>query len=1116
MSIAKAEQKEVFDFNIPRQGIESALNALAGSTSKLLLFPYETVQLEESNPVVGRCTLTDALSVMLQGTGLRGDLTESGVITISQNINEVDGNKMKKNKSSRFDTGFRFRKKIVAAAVLSMCGTANVVAQEQEDAADAALEEVIVTGIRASLSRAADVKRNDKRIVDAIVAEDIGKLPDNNIAEALQRITGVSLNRDFGVGEGVSIRGLSQNRVELNGRTTVGDSRDGIALDDFPASFVRSIEVVKSPTADMIEGALGGTVSLKTFRPLELNGLTVAGSVDGEFADKTEEWAPVVSGSIGNNWDLGDAGSFGAIFNVSYQDREIRQDNFNNNQNIITADSAQGQELNALLGPSPAANGSYVLRDQNTLETFTEVRERTAANLSLQWAPASGAGNIYFEYNTTDRSGSQDGNQILEVGGSAVFDSRTTVNGNGDLNNYTLDGAFAIPKTWAEFRETESDTTALGGEWNITDRLRVSAEVSRATSDTVQPRTEFNLRPINRTRFEQYADAVEAGEIAGNFVDGCLGTFNCRSDVNLFFSQSGDNLPSVTFSDQVTGAPVNPYLNPENLTFRALFHNEAVIENEETAARIDFEFDTGSEIVHTLKAGYRATEREYNFVDNVFGIDLNGDGNPTLNPNNIHRSTFDSNGRPTSQGIADIEALFPGSTGVVARENLFSQTGRSGQFDNEAFLVFLGTQLADLEGTFDVVQGLLAGTNLALSGDLADNRFLDQNSFRDITEDTDAFYVTADIDYGRLSANIGVRYVETDLTSTSFENGQLVTDTNSYDDTLPSVNINYRINDSTQLRFAYAEVLRRPDFVELSSALNIDTAIVNASSGSVELDPFRATQYDLSLEHYWGSGNVVSVAIFYKDIESFLNNTSSCAASPLAAAQNTTEFDNICLLDTPGIDNPNIVLTSRSAFPNQDDGIAALAALASQGLTGIVNQSRSNGESGTVEGIELGYQQSLDFLPGVWSNLGFGLNYTYADSAQPNGNQLLNISENTFNAQVYWEGERLQLRAAYNFRDSYLDDEEERRVERIGELALGSSTNDESDPLFDPTSGNVFVDDRGQLDISASYDINDSLTAVFNIVNVLEEPTLRNNALGGIWKYSESDRRVSFGIRGNF
>ena len=111
---------------------------------------------------------------------------------------------MIKNKSSRFS------KKLIAVTVLSMCGIGSVMAQEESTSDDSVLEEVVVTGIRASLSQAADLKRNDKRIVDAIVAEDIGKLPDNNIAEALQRITGVSLNRDFGVGEGVSIRGLSQ------------------------------------------------------------------------------------------------------------------------------------------------------------------------------------------------------------------------------------------------------------------------------------------------------------------------------------------------------------------------------------------------------------------------------------------------------------------------------------------------------------------------------------------------------------------------------------------------------------------------------------------------------------------------------------------------------------------------------------------------------------------------------------------------------------------------------------------------------------------------------------------------------------------------------------------
>jgi len=927
MSLAKAEENKVYDFNIQRQGIESALNALAGSTGKLLLFPYETVQLEKSNPVVGRCTVNDALLVMLHGTSLRGDLTEGGVITISQNTNEVDGNKMKKNKSPRSS------KRIVATAVLSMCGAAsNVVAQEEA----APLEEVVVTGIRASLSRAADVKQNDSRVVDAIVAEDIGKLPDNNIAEALQRVTGVSLNRDFGVGEGVSIRGLSQNRVELNGRTTVGDSRDGVSLDDFPSSFLKAIEVVKTPTADMIEGALGGTVSLKTFRPIELDGLTIAGSVDAEYADKTEEFAPIINASIGNNWDLGDAGVFGAIANISYQDREIRQDTFNNRTILIS-----GDDVPASVGPANTPSGDFLLRDQNTQEVFVEGRERTALNLALQWAPASGAGSVYLDVNTTDRSGFQDGNQILEVAGSPVFNANTTQDQNGQLSNYTLEGVFAIPKTWSTFRETESTSSALGFEWDFTDRLKMSGEIAIATSDSDEPTSQFNLRPINRDAFAQYADAYVPGE--SNFVDTCRGEFNCRHTSNLTFTQNLGSLPSVVYSDPAI------YTNPDNLTFRAFWHDDIVTENDETAVRLDFDYDTGWDVVHRVKAGYRTTERDYRFTQRRYRAD------------NVFSDAFTNVGtaqeRPFSVGIADIEAQFPGSTNVVAYDNLFSQTGRSGEFDLDTFRVFRGEQLSDAQGTFEIVQQLLAGTNFAVAGTLDDNTVLDTNSFRDITEDTNAFYLSADIAYGDLSAVIGARYVDTDISSSVFENGQIIQDTNSYDDLLPSININYLINDNTQIRFAAAEVMRRADFDELSSASNINAFATIATAGSVELDPFRATQFDLSLEHYFGSGNLVSFAVFYKDVESFLSSETTCVASPLTATQNVTEWEGICRLETAGVDNSNLLFSSQADFAgaaNIDEaGFAFTEAQRNAGLTGIRTARRSNGENGTVEGFEI-------------------------------------------------------------------------------------------------------------------------------------------------------------------
>ena len=385
---------------------------------------------------------------------------------------------------------------LISAAALILMTSSTLAAQESENTsatADKNIEVIEVKGILNSMKAAAMLKRTDGRIVDAVVAEDIGKLPDNNIAEALQRITGVSINSDFGVGDSVSIRGLPQNRVELNGRSTIGDSRDGISLQDFPSSFLKTVEVVKSPTADMIEGALGGTVSLRTVRPLELDKLTAAMSLDAEYADKTENVAPIFSGSVGNNWDFDEMGTFGAIAMFSYQDREIRQDE--------TSSRVKPQDIviNAQEGNTPSGNA--IVRDEHSIEQYVEKRERTAVNLSLQWAPHSGNGMVYLDLSGTKRSGEQAGNSILGVAGSLSTDANTTQDANG-VNNYTLTNEFGIPKTYSDFRDTDSFSNALGAEWNLTDSIKISGEVAVASSESIRPDSEFTLRPIEKSTFE--------------------------------------------------------------------------------------------------------------------------------------------------------------------------------------------------------------------------------------------------------------------------------------------------------------------------------------------------------------------------------------------------------------------------------------------------------------------------------------------------------------------------------------------------------------------------------------------------------------------------------------
>jgi TonB-dependent receptor len=1013
---------------------------------------------------------------------------------------------MKLNKISSVFNASRDTNKnltIFGAALTAMLSMPAYAAEESTENTkkEKEIEVIQVTGIASSLAAAAAMKRYDGRIMDAIVAEDIGKLPDNNIAEALQRISGVSINTDFGVGESVSIRGLSENRVELNGRSTVGDSRDGISLDDFPSSFLKSVAVIKSPTADMIEGALGGTIQMETVRPLELEGMTAAMSLDAEYADKTENTAPIFNGSIGNNWDLDENGTFGAIFMASFQDREIRQDEFYNRVRLYDED------VNGMTANTPS--GAFAVREQNTQDQYVEQRERTALNLSLQWAPNSGDGSIYLDVNQTKRDGSQAGNSILDVGGSRAYNANTTQDANGQINNYALTGAFTIPKTWSEFRKTESSSSALGGDWQLTDNIKISGEISIATSESSEPESELNLRPVNHTNWNEWAAQYDPAEWAGNqsnaYDDECRAEFDCRHTVDVAMNQSGDSIPSVVYSDSQT------LLAPENLAIRAFYHNDVKTENDEVAVRFDVEIEEpfGLDFLSKIKTGIRATERDYEYHKKTYRAD------------NLYRHAFTDMGTDAEQPFAlwmdDFEGAFPGTFDTYSHNNSFDQSGISGQYDLGTYRTYRGDLLADADGTFKRIQELFAGTNFATTGSLDDNTVENENAYRDITEDTTAVYLSAYLDFDEVTAIVGGRYVQTDITSGFYDPLEgLIEDKSDYDDFLPSLNVTYTYSEETQIRFAAAKVMRRADFDELSPALDINNGLYASSSGSTNLEPFRATQFDISIEHYYGENNVATFALFYKDVESFLSNETSCLANGIAGEQNVTEWANICHLDSVGVDNPELVFLSEGDFAGSADpdtaGFNATGDARDAGLTGLVNSKKTNGENGTVEGFEVSIQQSLDFLPG----LGFSANYTYADSEQPNGNSLLDISKNTVNAQVYWENEEFQVRMAYNYRDRFLDTEEETRVANVGALALNSSTNDELSEDFDPTAGNNYREGRGQFDFSASWNINEHFTVVGNVTNLTGEPSIYSTELGSNWKYTEADRRYTIGVRAKF
>ncbi|MXZ33637.1 MAG: TonB-dependent receptor, partial [Gammaproteobacteria bacterium] len=350
------------------------------------------------------------------------------------------------------------------------------------------------------------------------------------------------------------------------------------------------------------------------------------------------------------------------------------------------------------------------------------------------------------------------------------------------------------------------------------------------------------------------------------------------------------------------------------------------------------------------------------------------------------------------------------------------------------------------------------------------------------------------------------RYVETDVTSSAFQDGVLVSDTETYADFLPSINASVDLTDNTILRASGAKVMRRANFGDLSPAYNFNSDVILASRGNPGLEPFRAAQFDFGVEHYW-DGNMVSATVFYKDVASFLKESIYCAYFPGGVSgqnHNAGAFDQICIL-------PAGVRANSDIYTDTEDEAEFLAFVA-DGRNGVKTTTVTNGSNGTIQGFELGTVYNFDFLPGAWSGLGINANFTLSQSEDPNGVALEDISETSYNLQLFWEYESLSARLAWTSRERFLDDTAQKRTEHIGALVASNTIDLENDP----TQGNSFRDGIDQLDISGSWQVNDSLTIVGSITNLTGEHLVNSTINGIAWQIRESDRRFSLGARYTF
>jgi len=423
------------------------------------------------------------------------------------------------------------------------------------------LRPVTVTGARASLATAQDIKYHASGVVDPVIAEDIQRLPDISVSEALQRVSGVQITRDRGEGGTVTIRGLVQVETTLNGREvfTAGSGRS-LNFADLPAELMSAMHVHKTPSSDQIEGGIGGLIDLRTRRPFDFQGPVATGTLRWAHASLAGEGAPQYALLLSNRWRVGD-GEVGALFTFSHQERAWREDQRSAGSPVVRNDLVPGQ-------PVIARNGT-----SNTVSSGTRVRD--TASWALQWRPASNV-ELYTEGVATGFRTRQDSWQV-NTGTSSTFvpGSAALLAGTNDVRSVTWTNA---PVSILSFARDTVDRTAqgaVGGSWTGGD-LTLKADLSR-------------LKSVNNLYF--------AGPTFG------------ATAANVTQDQSGGE-PNAT----VSGTSLR---DPANLTATGVAYRRVPFEGALNAARFDGDYKLHGGIFQSLSAGVRFAHRK---ADNGSGL----------------------------------------------------------------------------------------------------------------------------------------------------------------------------------------------------------------------------------------------------------------------------------------------------------------------------------------------------------------------------------------------------------------------------------------------------------------------------------------------------------------
>ena len=922
---------------------------------------------------------------------------------------------------------------------------------------------VVVTGQRAALRSAQKIKQDSDEVMDSIASDDIGKLPDRSVTEVLQRVTGVTIDHTMAAsdpehfsveGSGVQIRGLSYVRSELNGRDEFS-ANGGRALnfEDVPPELMAGVDVYKNPSAEQIEGAIGGLVNLRTAMPFDFKGLKGAFSLQESYSSLMGgSPTPSFSALLSNRWST-DAGQFGALIDVAHSESKVRTDAYQAETYYPLTTVVPGQTVWIPKGV-----------DYRTLDFD---RKRDGLYGALEWKNSKAYSSLTFFDSHYDMQWNENA-LFSQANAYNITASNATYAPNGNLISGTLSDSADGGINFGDDTRTAnriSDTKDLS--WKL--RVRASDRWT-LTSDT----------QYIYSRTKSFDSTVGAGiELPSE-------------TVNL----SGTGAPRLSFS----ASDIAYMANPNNYYWAYTMEHFDEGTAREFAWKGDAKFDFDDPILRDLRFGVRLTDRN----------SLTQNSNPGYNWAAITQpwqigwdiTGLAYMGDPRFSGGASLHSFnnfFNGGASVPALvfPNVSTTTGFPSSY----------AALHNYTNSLCVSGNTCGNWNPATFG-------TDPSGNNSQSEQTEAAYSQLRFEFDNLKypvdGNVGLRYVLTQSVahgyvaftpSVNIPSGSTVTGvtvpsitafakeqdfSHSYVDALPSLNLRMKTSDQLQFRFAYSTAISRPDPSQMQAYTTLSEGVTSTTTGNTVnvsnvnlsgvavgnpmLSPVKTNQVDLTAEWYFSPVGSLTFAVFDKRLKDIIIN----------------ETFNYAVNDNSG--------TAQNFS-----------------VTGPIN-----GASGTARGFELAYQQYFDMLPGWWSGFGVQGNFTYVDShedlyssvtqayctgssvgsnlamnlngcdtnGQTFGNlPLQGLSRRSYNLALLYDKGPFSARLAYNWRSKYL--------QAVNVNPTQGSDGLDTNPAS-PTYGQhnvtwglpIWAGDYGQLDMSASYKITDDLSIVLEAQNI--------------------------------